>query len=146
MTPIWSTCSLKPPLFVHTSMLLAPKKSGRSGDRWYRDTLMASLHVVVDALGNPMRVILSAEQIPDIDQASALTKDQPAGFIVADKAYHSDIFVAKHTAQGSQLVVLPRLNRLRPRAFDRHRCKDRNSIERFFSRIKEFRRIATRYD
>ena len=50
------------------------------------------------------------------------------------------------TAQGSQAVIPPRSNRLRPRSFDRHLYKNRNLIERFFCRIKPFRRIATRYD
>ena len=91
--------------------------------------------MAVDALGNPLRVILSAGQISDIEQATALIKDQPAGFIVAEIA-----------AQGSQAVIPPRSNRLCPSSFDRHLYKDRNLIERFFSRIKQFRRIATRYD
>ena len=102
--------------------------------------------MAVDALGNPLRVILSAGQIADIEQAAALIKDQPAGFIVADKGYDSDAFVTAITAQGSQAVIPPRSNRLNPRSFDRRLYKDRNLIERFFARLKHFRRIATRYD
>ena len=98
------------------------------------------------ALGNPLRVILSAGQIADIEQAAALIKDQPASFIVADKGYDSDAFVKTISAQGSQAVIPPRSNRLNPRTFDRHHYQDRNLIERFFARIKQFRRIATRYD
>ena len=108
--------------------------------------MTTKLHVAVDALGNPLRVILSAGQIADIEQAEALIKDQPAEFIVADKGYDSDAFVETITAQGSQAVIPPRSNRVNPRAFDRHIYKSRNLIERFFSRIKQFRRIATRYD
>lgn len=102
--------------------------------------------MAVDALGNPLRVILSAGQIADIEQAAALIKDQPAGFIAADKGYDSDAFVTAITAQGSQAVIPPRSNRLNPRSFDRRLYKDRNLIERFFARLKHFRRIATRYD
>lgn len=108
--------------------------------------MTTKLHVAVDSLGNPVRVILTAGQISDIGQASALIKDQPAEFIVADKGYDSDAFVETIRAQGSQAVIPPRSNRLNPRAFDRHIYKDRNLIERFFCRIKQFRRIATRYD
>ena len=79
-------------------------------------------------------------------QAEALIKDQPAEFIVADKGYDSDAFVTTITAQHGQPVIPPRSNRLNPRSFDRHLYKSRNLIERFFSRIKQFRRIATRYD
>jgi transposase len=108
--------------------------------------LTTKLHVAVDALGNPLRVILSAGQIADIEQAEALIKDQPAKFVVADKGYDSDAFVETITAQGSQPVIPPRSHRLTPRTFDRHLYKSRNLIERFFNRIKQFRRIATRYD
>jgi transposase len=97
-------------------------------------------------LGNPLRVILTAGQMADIEQASALIQDQPAEFIVADKGYDSDAFVQTITAQGSQAVIPPRSNRLTARAFDRHIYKSRGLIERFFNRIKQFRRIATRYD
>lgn len=100
----------------------------------------------MDALGNPLRVILSAGQIADIEQATALIEGQPAEFIVADKGYDSDALVAAITKQGSQAVIPPRSNRLTPRTFDRHIYKSRNLIERFFGRIKQFRRIATRYD
>ncbi len=108
--------------------------------------MTTKLHVAVDALGNPLRVILSAGQIADIEQAEALIKDQPAGFVVADKGYDSDAFADTVSAQGAQPVIPPRSNRLNPRTFDRHIYKSRNLIERFFSRIKQFRRIATRYD
>lgn len=100
----------------------------------------------MDALGNPLRVILSAGQVADIEQAAALIQDQPAEFIVADKGYDSDAFVETITTQGGQAVIPPRSNRLNPRSFDRHIYKSRNLIERFFARIKQFRRIATRYD
>lgn len=108
--------------------------------------MTTKLHVAVDALGNPLRVILSAGQIADIEQAAALIKDQPADFVVADKGYDSDAFVETITAQGGRAVIPPRSNRTNPRTFDRHIYKSRNLIERFFSRIKQFRRIATRYD
>ena len=108
--------------------------------------MTTKLHVAVDALGNPLRVILSAGQIADIEQAEALIKDQPAEFVVADKGYDSDAFVETITAQGSQPGIPPRSHRLTPRTFDRHSYKNRNLIERFFNRIKQFRRIATRYD
>jgi transposase len=102
--------------------------------------------VAVDALGNPLRVILTAGQIADIDQAAALIEDQPAQFVVADKGYDSNAFVESITAQGSEPVIPTRSNRLNPRTFDRHIYKSRHLIECFFNRIKQFRRIATRYD
>ncbi len=78
------------------------------------------MHVAVDALGNPLRVILSAGQVADIEQAAALIQDQPADFVAADKGYDSDALVETITAQGCQAVIPPRSNRLNPRSFDRH--------------------------
>ena len=96
--------------------------------------------------GNPLRVILSAGQIADIDCAAALIKDLPGQAVVADKGYDADHFVAKIEASGAEAVIPPRSNRLTPRNFDRHLYRARNLVERFFARLKHFRRIATRYD
>ncbi len=140
-------------LFLDSAMVRAhrhssgtPKKAGGQEIGSSRGGPTTKWHAAVDALGNPARIMLSAGQVADIDQATALIEDQPAGFIVADQEYDSDAFVAAITAQGSQAVIPPRSNRLRPRSLDRHLYKDRNLIERFFCRIKQFRRIATRYD
>ena len=76
--------------------------------------MTTKLHVAVDALGNPLRVILSAGQIADIEQAEALIKGQSAEFIVADKGYDSDAFVKAISAQGSQPMIPPHSNRLNP--------------------------------
>lgn len=58
---------------------------------------------------------------------------------VADKGDDSDAIVAEITAQGSLAVISPRSNRLSPRAFERHLYKNRNLIERFFSRTTTMR-------
>lgn len=108
--------------------------------------MTTKLHVVVDALGNPLRVILSAGQIADIDRASALIENLPTQAVVADKGYDADHFVARIEAAGAEAVIPPRSNRLAPREFDHHLYQDRNLIERFFARLKHFRRVATRYD
>ena len=104
------------------------------------------MHVAVDALGNPLRVILSAGQIADIDYASALIENLPVQAVVADKGYDADHFVATIEAAGAEAVIPPRSNRIEPREFDRHLYRARNLVERFFARLKHFRRIATRYD
>ena len=102
--------------------------------------------MTVDALGNPLRVILSAGQIADIDCAAALIKNLPTRAVVADKGYDADHFVTRIKATGAEVVIPPRSNRLAPRQFDRHLYRARNLVERFFARLKHFRRIATRYD
>jgi transposase len=108
--------------------------------------LTTKLHVAVDALGNPLRVILSAGQVSDIEYAPNLIDPLPAQAVIADKGYDADHFVAKVEATGAQAVIPPRSNRTSPRHFDAHLYRERNLIERFFARLKQFRRIATRYD
>ena len=104
------------------------------------------MHVTVDALGNPLRVILSAGQLSDIDYAAQLIEHLPTQAVIADKGYDANHFVAKIEATGAQAVIPPRSNRLTPRTFDRDLYKARNLVERFFARLKHFRRISTRYD
>ena len=66
--------------------------------------------------------------------------------VIADKGYDADSLVEEIQIQGAQAVIPPRSNRLELRDYDPHWYKDRNLVERFFNRIKQFRRIATRYE
>lgn len=75
-----------------------------------------------------------------------MIENLPGQAVVADKGYDANHFVAKIEASGAEAVIPPRSNRLTPRDFDRHLYRARNLIERFFARLKHFRRIATRYD
>ncbi|MGM0440797.1 MAG: transposase [Chlamydiota bacterium] len=63
-----------------------------------------------------------------------------------DRGYDSDDF--RQMLKNRQIIpVIPgRSNRMAPIEYDIHTYKERNAIERFFGRLKEFRRIATRYD
>lgn len=74
-----------------------------------------------------------------------LIEHLPAQAVIADKGYDANHFAAKIEAAGAQSVIPLRSNRLTPRYFDRHLYRARNLIERFFARLKQFRRIATRY-
>jgi transposase len=69
-----------------------------------------------------------------------------AGAVAADKAYDSQSLVDNIAASGAEVVIPPRANRTNPRTFDRPIYKGRNLVERFFCRMKHFRRVATRYD
>ena len=69
-----------------------------------------------------------------------------AEYVLADKAYDAHRLYQKVIDQGGDPVVPPRRNRKRLHAYDAALYKERNRVERFFSRIKHFRRIATRYD
>ncbi len=68
------------------------------------------------------------------------------GALIADKGYDANALVTAVEQVGTQAVIPPRSNRLVSRAYDRHLYRLRNLIERFFNRLKQFRRVATRYD
>ena len=67
-------------------------------------------------------------------------------YLLADKTYDADHWRARLLRHNIQPVIPNKVNRKQPHPFDRERYKDRNTIERMFGRLKDFRRIATRYD
>ena len=82
----------------------------------------------------------------DVTQGAALVGSIPTGAVIADKGYDSDALVDIIKASGAEAIIPPRSNRNTKRKVDWHRYKARNLVERFFNRLKQFRRIATRYD
>ncbi|CDZ42565.1 Putative transposase for insertion sequence element IS6501 [Neorhizobium galegae bv. officinalis] len=66
--------------------------------------------------------------------------------LLADKGYDADSIRQELLFHGTRPVIPPRASRKNPPNCDYHAYKDRNRIERMFNRIKQFRRIATRYD
>ena len=79
-------------------------------------------------------------------QGSALVQGISTDAVIADKGYDSNELVEAIEADGAQAIIPPRSNRKTQRAVDWHRYKARNLVERFFNRLKQFRRLATRYD
>lgn len=66
--------------------------------------------------------------------------------LVADKGYDCDRLRAWCDQHQIEPVIPARRNRREPRQIDRNLYKDRNKVERFFLLIKQYRRVATRYD
>ena len=66
--------------------------------------------------------------------------------VLADKAYDADWLRSMVMEQGAWANIPPRSNRKDPICFSPFLYKDRNAVERFFNKLKYFRRIATRYD
>jgi putative transposase len=104
------------------------------------------VHIAVDALGDPVRLILTGGQVADVTQGGALIADVKVEHVIADRGYDSDKLVEAIEAGGAEAVIPPRSNRKEERAYDRHLYKDRNPVERFINRVKQCRRIATRYE
>jgi len=103
------------------------------------------VHTLTDALGNPVRFILTGGNEADCTQALPLLEGIPAGAVLGDKGYDTDAIVSAITEAGSTAVIPPRTMRKEPRDCDYALYKERNLVERFFNRIKHFRAIATRY-
>ena len=101
---------------------------------------------MVEGLGSLAKFRLTGGEAGDSPQALPLLQDVNPGSVSADKAYDSDAIIAHLQASNIDVVIPPRRNRLVQRPFDKHQYKARNLVERFFCSIKQFRRIATRYD
>ena len=97
-------------------------------------------------MGQLARWTLTAGQTHDVTQAQTLLDGVTAASVAADKAYDADAVIQGILASGARAVIPPKENRKQQRAYDKHQYRHRNLIERFFCRMKHFRRIATRYD
>src|ERR1700722_14607881 len=111
-----------------------------------RGGLSTKIHAAGDALGNPVRLIGSPGQRNDIAFAHELIEGFAPDVTIADKGYDADHLCAKIAESGAQPVIPPKRNRTFKRPYDAELYKERNIIERFFNKLKQFRRVATRYD
>lgn len=82
----------------------------------------------------------------DITAAHDLVDGFDAGALLADKGYDADHLIEKVEKNGIEIVIPPKRDRKTQRAYDTALYKERNRIERFFNKLKHFRRVATRYD
>ena len=104
------------------------------------------IHAVVDALGLPIKFILTGGQAADISQAIPLMESVSAQACLADKAYDSDTFLDWLKERGIMAVIPPKANRTEQRYCDWWRYKERHVVECMFGKLKYFRRIAMRYE
>ena len=95
----------------------------------------------------PLQFLITAGQISDYTPAVELLGRRGVEAVIADKGYDSDKIV-EHVEQTMQAraVIPPRSNRKQQRNYDKTLYKLRNRIERCFSKLKQFRRFATRYE
>lgn len=111
-----------------------------------RGGFSTKIHALVDALGNPLKFILTPGQRHEITQAEALVAGISNSILVADKGYDSRAFVDLVENKGCFVVIPPKRNRKIHRDYDEHIYKERHLIECFFGKIKHFRRIFSRFD
>ena len=111
-----------------------------------RGGLSTKIHAAGDALGLPVRLIGSAGQRNDIAFAHDLIDGFKTQAAIADKGYDADHLVERIAETGAEAVIPPKRNHKVQRRYDVELYKERNLIERFFNKLKQFRRVATRYD
>jgi len=112
-----------------------------------RGGLTSKIHVVVDAKGLPLRLGLTGGQVHDNRLCTVLLKQLARRTrLLADRGYDADWIRALVAEQGAWANIPPKRNRRDPICFSRYLYRDRNLVERFFNKIKQCRRVATRYD
>src|ERR1700731_3738912 len=122
------------------------KKNGPQAIGRSRGGLTTKIHALVDALGNPVELMLTPGQAHDLACAEPLIENADPDALIGDKAYDSDPFVNVLTQREITPVIPPKSNRKTPRICDFALYCERNLVERFFNQLKHFRAIATRYD
>lgn len=97
-------------------------------------------------LGHPVALELTGSQASDSLRLPGLIAGVQTGAVLADKGYDSDANRVAIRAVGAAPCIPPRKNRVDPIEYDRHLYQERNVVERYFARVKQYRRVATRYD
>ena len=112
-----------------------------------RGGLTTKVHALTDARGLPIKLALTPGQAHDSIGATMLLTDLDDGSVLlGDKAYDADWIRERIEAQGAAANIPDKVNRKHRHRFSKTLYKQRNHIERFFNRIKHFRRIATRFE
>ena len=101
---------------------------------------------LVDALGNLARFVLLPGQRHDSVGVDPLIQDVEFAALIADKAFDHNSLRARLNERGAAAVIPSTAARKTPIFYDAEMYKWRHLIENCFQRLKEFRRIATRYD
>jgi transposase len=112
-----------------------------------RGGLTTKIHALVDANGLPIALKLTEGQAHDgRSAADMLGRIGPDQILLADRAYDSDALRKTMAEQGAWANIKPMKGRVKPLAFSPFLYRYRNLVERFFSKIKHFRAVATRFE
>lgn len=105
------------------------------------------LHAVTDTSGRPIRFFITAGQVSDYTGAMALMGSLPdAEWLLGDHGYDADWFREALLERGTRPCSPGRKSRKKAIRYDKRRYRRRNRIERMFGRLKDWRRVSTRYD
>ncbi|KIC45453.1 transposase [Tateyamaria sp. ANG-S1] len=105
------------------------------------------LHAICDSQGRPIDLFVTAGQVSDYIGARALLSRLPnVKWLLGDRGYDADWFREALQDKGIRACIPGRKKRKTPVKYDKRRYKRRNRIEIMFGRLKDRRRVATRYD
>lgn len=104
------------------------------------------IHAKVDALGNPLQFIITPGQRNDVTQAENLLKNVTGSYVLADKGYDSKEVRTMLKQNKCESVIPSKINSKDPCNYDKDIYKERHVVECFFSKIKYFRHIFSRFD
>jgi len=103
--------------------------------------------VLVDALGNPLKFILTSGAAGDNPQAIPLLTGIETGEVLADRGYDADATIAHVEGEMRAVATIPpKQNRAVRRPCDYAAYKERHLVECFIGKLKYFRRISSRFD
>lgn len=108
----------------------------------------SKIHGLTDAAGRPRILLISPGNLSDMTMAPALIEAAAGRFdrLIADKGYDSNAIRAAVQVQGAEVVIPPTRSRKTAIRYDREAYRSRNLVERLWCRLKDWRRVATRYD
>ncbi len=108
--------------------------------------MSTKIHLAVRGLGCPVRFHITAGQMGDAPQAAALIENLPARVVMADTAYDADNLRQIIADKGALAVIPSNPSRARKHPLDKQLYAQRHLIECCFSKLKQFRRVATRFE
>lgn len=113
-----------------------------------RGGLSTKIHAIVDSYGYPVFLTLTEGQKHDASEATNILSQVPLenNNVIADKGYDSDNIVDFIYEKGAEPTIPTQISRKVQRRCDWWLYKERHLVECFFLKIKNFRRVATRYD
>jgi transposase len=123
----------------------APNAGGHEQIGRSRGGPTTKVHAVVDALGNPVRLMLTVGQAHEMTVASELLSETSNAYVVADSAYSSASLLAELERRGCQPVIGNNPTHRR-RQLDTHLYRERFLVELFFQKLKRHRRLAMRFE
>jgi transposase len=130
-------------------VLLVLKKNGTPHEQALgrsRGGFTTKIHILVDGLGNPLRLHLTGGQCHDSPQASDLLAGLSFERIIADRGYAGQTVVEMVVSSGAEAVIPPHQRAKDQRAYDRWWYRERHLVECFINKLKQYRRVFSRFD